>query len=115
MNPTPEPLTFNPANRVLSGPRGHVILDPGPALLMERMLSTPGKLVLRADLTAALDLPASVGDQADAVLRGHLKTARVLAAALTGGAWTLQMRGQEAAGLVGPAKPPMGGSRPRSW
>ena len=103
-DPTPH-LTFDPTSRILAGPRGQVALDPGPALLVARMMVEHGKLVPPADLVDALELPPSVGSEADAVLRGHLRTARVLAAALTGGAWTLRMRGQEAAGLVGSAKP----------
>ncbi len=105
MTATSDPFAFDPTARVLSGACGRIALDVGPALITGRLMAVSGRMVPRSDLVAALGLPASVGDAADSVLRGHLRTVRVLVAALSGGKWTLRMQGQDAAGLFGPPRP----------
>ena len=106
---TPPALTFDPATRRLSGARGTIELDDGPAMLAATMMDAVGRMIARSDLVDALALPPSIGTAADAVLRGHLRTVRVLVSALSGGIWALRMRGQEAAGLFGPVAPKIEG------
>ncbi len=93
-------LTFDPATRALTGSEGRIVLTAGPACIVARMLATPGKLVPLAELTARLNLPATVDGEVDGVLRKHLKVVRILVAALSDGGMQLQMRRAEAAGLV---------------